>query len=413
MNAIGWVDCDTFYCNAERLRFPMLRKIPLGVLGNNGACIIARTSELKAAGIRVGDPVWEAQIRCPDGVYLKRDFHWLGDVSGRMLGEIRNLSPLVEYFSIDEMGFEANPLGGSYRGTAGAVRGRIKDRVGVPATVGIARTRTLAKLVCDVSKPFGAAAVLTRSEEESLLASLPVSDLCGIGPRRAARLAECGIGSCLEFARANRFMIRRLLTVVGEAIHYEVNGEPVLPLRAERPRHKVLSRGGSLGRETADPYQIFGWLVRNLERLIEEFRFYRVKPGRIALTVCYRDGRDRHGIVRGARASVVPPSDRFDFLIDDYSALLRACYIRGASATRMHLFAEQLAPEGMTQLSLFDDPASKDDVLDALKEEVNARHGRFKLRSAATLALAEVYADPATYREVCDVGREHGGKHCF
>lgn len=409
MDAIGWVDADTFYCNAERVRFPMLRGVPLAVLGNNGACVIARTAEFKAAGVRVGDPVWEARVKCPAGVYLKRDFDWLGEVSGRMIEELREVSPLAEYYSIDEAGFEALPLSGSYDRAARGVRDRIRGRVGVPTTVGIARTRTLAKLLCDVSKPFGAAAVLSRADEEALLARLPVSEVSGIGKRRAAVLHGVGIGTCLDFARADRRLIRRLLTVVGEALWFELNGDPVLPLKAERPRHKVLSRGGSLGRETADPYMLLGWLVRNLERLTEEFRFHRVKAGRVSLWVCYRDGRGRHGITRAARASVVPPSDRFDVLLDDYLACLRACYVRGASATRMHLFAEQLAPEGLTQLSLFDDPASPGDVIDALKEEVNDRHGRFALRSAATLALPEIYADPATYREVCDIR----GKHVF
>ena len=124
MNAIGWVDADTFYCNAERARYPMLRGVPLGVLGNNGACVIARTPEMKKAGISVGDPVWEAKVRCPDGVFLKRDFDWIGDVSGRMIVELRELSPLAEYFSIDEMGFEALPLKGSYARMAETVRGR-------------------------------------------------------------------------------------------------------------------------------------------------------------------------------------------------------------------------------------------------------------------------------------------------
>ena len=94
MDAIGWVDADTFYCNAERVRFPMLRDLPLGVLGNNGACVIARTPEMKASA-SVGDPVWQAKVKCPDGVFLKRDFDWLGDVSGRMLEEIRAYAPMA------------------------------------------------------------------------------------------------------------------------------------------------------------------------------------------------------------------------------------------------------------------------------------------------------------------------------
>jgi nucleotidyltransferase/DNA polymerase involved in DNA repair len=222
MDAIGWVDADTSYCNAERARYPMLRGVPLGVLGNNGACIIARTAELKAAGIKVGDPVWEGKARCPDAVFLKRDFDWLGEVSGRMIAELRELSPLAEYFSIDEMGFRALPVRGSYDRAAEEVRTRLKANVGVPTTTGIARTRTLAKLLCDAIQPFGAAAVLTRAEEESLLAAHPVSDLCGVGKRRAAALNGVGIATCLDFARADRRLVRRLLTVVGEAIWYEV-----------------------------------------------------------------------------------------------------------------------------------------------------------------------------------------------
>jgi nucleotidyltransferase/DNA polymerase involved in DNA repair len=272
---------------------PALRGRPLGVLGNNGACVIARTAELKAACIRVGDPAWQARVKCPDAIFLKRDRDWLGDVSGRMLEVIRALSPTAEYFSVDEMGFEPEPVRGSNLRTAEEVRARIKERVGVPTTTGIARTRTLAKLVCDDSKPFSAAAVLTRAEEEALLALQPVTELCGIGPRRAATLARCGITTCLEFARANPFLLRRLLTVVSWAIHCEVNGEAVLPLKEKRPRHKLLKRGGSLGREVADTDMILGWMVRNLERRVEELRSHRLRAGRIALLVFYRKGRER------------------------------------------------------------------------------------------------------------------------
>src|SRR5260370_168930 len=110
MGAIGRGGADTLYLQAQRARFPARRGVPPAVLGNNGACVMARTPEMKRAGVKVGGPVWEAKVRCPDGVFLKRDFDWLGDVSGRMLEEIRALAPTVEYFSIDEMGFEAEPI---------------------------------------------------------------------------------------------------------------------------------------------------------------------------------------------------------------------------------------------------------------------------------------------------------------
>src|SRR5262249_39932914 len=153
--------------------------------------------------------------------------------------------------------------------------------VGVPVTVGIGRSKTLAKLLSDTAKPCGARAAVDRAEEEALLAKLPVTEISGIASRRAARLAEHGITTCLEVARAERRFIRMLLTGTGEDLWWEVNGTPVQKLLTERPPHKMLSRGGSLGESTADRDRLLAWVVRNLERLIEELEFHAVKAGRL------------------------------------------------------------------------------------------------------------------------------------
>ena len=108
-------------------------------------------------------PIWEAQKLCPDGLYVKRDFRWYEVLSRLMLEAMRDLSPRVEYYSIDEFFFEAAPSpAGDYQAFAVSVRDAIMERVRVPVTVGIARTRTLAKLISDTAKPFGAMAILDR-----------------------------------------------------------------------------------------------------------------------------------------------------------------------------------------------------------------------------------------------------------
>ncbi|HEY8504507.1 MAG TPA: nucleotidyltransferase, partial [Gemmataceae bacterium] len=104
---IGHLDADCFYVSAERVRDPWLNGKPVGVLGNNGACVIARSYEMKAAGVRVGEPVWDAVQRCPEGVYVKRDFHWYEVLSRRMLDVVTAFSPCVEYYAIDEFFFTA------------------------------------------------------------------------------------------------------------------------------------------------------------------------------------------------------------------------------------------------------------------------------------------------------------------
>ena len=403
--AIGHLDADCFYVSAERVRFDCLRRQPVAVLGNQGACVIAKSYEMKATGVGTGEPIWEAVKKCPAGIYLKRDFRWYEVLSRMMLDCMRELSPRVEYYSIDEFFFEVEPLGGgSYQRTAEAIRDRVCQAVQVPVTVGIARSRTLAKLISDTAKPFGALALLDRDSEESLLAARPVTDVTGIAGRRAARLAPWGILSCLDYARADRRLIRRLLTVVGEALWYELNGDPVLPIRARRPPHKVLSRGGSLGVQTADPHVLYAWLVRNTERLVEELRYYQMRTGLVATWVGYRDGRAGEG-----REGLPAPTDRFDLLLEAFRPCLRRAFLPGVPATRMHLFAEDLAPRGEVQLGLFDPPAEQAEAVARLKESVNGRHGRFALRSAATLPLAEVYADSSHSYDICDVR----GKMCF
>jgi DNA polymerase V len=405
--AIGHVDADCFYVSAERVRDAFLCGKPVGVLGNQGACVIAKSYEMKKAGVSTGMPIWDALVKCPDGVYVKRDFRWYEVLSRLMLDMVRDVSPRVEYYSIDEFFFVAAPPGGqTLQELAVSIRDRIKERVQVPVTVGIARTRTLAKLISDAAKPFGALAVVDRTAEEALLADRPVTEITGIAGRRAARLSPWGITTCLDLARADRRLVRSLLTAAGEVLWWELNGDPVQPIQIQRPGHKALSRGGSFGETTADPVILYAWLVRNLERLIEELEYHAVTAGRLTVAIPYKDGQ--HGV---GQMTLAVPSDRFDVLLDAARACLRKAWVPRVLATHMHLIAENLTPKVDSPLGLFDPPErrSRAQAVARLKREVNARHGRFILRSAATLSLPAVYHDTANEYDICDVR----GKSCF
>src|SRR3954452_20091056 len=102
---IGHQDADCFYVSCERVRNPGLMGKPVGVLGNQGACVIAKSYEMKAKGVKTGTPIWDALKLCPQGVYLKRDFRWYEVLSRRMLDAVREFSPAVEYYSVDEFFF--------------------------------------------------------------------------------------------------------------------------------------------------------------------------------------------------------------------------------------------------------------------------------------------------------------------
>jgi DNA polymerase V len=133
---IAHLDADCLYVSAERVRYPYLQKQPVGVLSNQGACVIAKSYELKAKGVITGMPIWDALPLCQNAIYVKRDFEWYEVLSRRMLNILQMVSPTVEYYSIDEMFFDA----------AGTDPKQLQERilrdVGVPVTIGISKTRS-------------------------------------------------------------------------------------------------------------------------------------------------------------------------------------------------------------------------------------------------------------------------------
>jgi nucleotidyltransferase/DNA polymerase involved in DNA repair len=401
---IGHLDADSFYVSAERVRDEFLIGKPVGVLGNNGACVIARSYEMKATGVRTGEPIWDAVKKCPEGIYVKRDFRWYEVLSRQMLEVATSLCDRLEYYSIDEFFFELEgDSPNRMLRRAEAIRDEIKAKTRLPVTVGIARSRSIAKLMTDTFKPFGARAILTRKDEEDLLREMPVTALCGIASRRASRLVPYNVRSCLDFCKLRKSLVRQLLTITGENLWRELNGEAVTPIQSERPAHQTISRGGSIGWSTDDATTIHAWLVRNLERLIEELDFHQVRVGKLCIWLSHKDSPDTLGEV-----TLDTPTDRFDLLLDAAKEGLKLAWF-DQKVTHMHLVASHLKGPGPIQRTLFEPPPGRHEAIAQLKREINGRIGRFSLRSGATLPLYQIYRDESCNYDICDVH----GKICF
>lgn len=195
------------------------------------------------------------------------------------------------------------------------------DDAGLPVTIGVARTRTLAELFSDTAKPFGAVTVLDRDHERALLSQLPVTEISGIVGGRVARLAPYAIRSCLELTDADGRVVKKLLTQTGYEICQELNGYPVTPIRPQRPPHQVIARSGSLMGNVEDPAVL--WAVRHAERLIEELDYHNVLAGKLAALVQYKDGDSN-----GGEARPMTPTARFDAILDTRRVAVRT---RGVS----------------------------------------------------------------------------------
>src|SRR5262249_23578719 len=143
-------------------------------------------------------------------------------------------------------------------------------------------------------------------------------------------------------------------TVVGEVLWWELNGTPVQPLHTDRPPHKILSRGGSLGEATADPDRLHAWLARNAERLVEGLECHAVAAGRLQVDIGHQDAGGG-----GHETDLVQPTDRFDLLMDAGKRCLARAWVPGRAVNRMHLIATRLRRPGFVQQGLFEPPEGR------------------------------------------------------
>ena len=405
---IGHLDADCFYVSCERVRSQVLAFQPVGVLGNQGACVIAKSYEMKAMGVKTGMPIWDAVKLCPNGIYVKRDFRWYEAISRRLLEAVKLASPHVEYYSIDEMFFDGQHLeqvmGQPLLTAARTLQQQILQKIGVPVSMGISLTKTLAKLISDTAKPLGCAVLLDSTAIQELLDKTPVGEISGIGKRSEQKLAAHEILNCGHFAKADRRLIRKLLTVRGEHLWWELHGTPTQPILTRRPPHKCISRGGSLGGATADPDRLIAWAVRNVERLIEELDYYEVFTSQVTLALELKKGGGWSGRV------VLPhATSSFSIIASDVKSLLMDAIQLNKQFTGMHLLAEKLCIRSLVQRNLFEECDPQMDRIANVKALINQQVGRFALRSGDTLALGDIYADQSNEYDICDVH----GKMCF
>ena len=249
------LDGNNFYVSCERVFRPSLHGRPVIVLSNNDGCAIARSNEAKALGIRMGTPFHEVRKALPDAgvVALSANYTLYGDMSNRMMAIAAGLGPRQEIYSIDECFVGLEGLQGDLRDRALRLRERVLQWIGIPCGIGIAPTKTLAKLANHIAKeaerrpgapyPAELARVCDLGQVravDELLAATEVGDLWGIGRQLSQQLQAEGIGSALALARADAAALRRRFGVVVERTVRELQGVSCLDVEdMPAPRKEV------------------------------------------------------------------------------------------------------------------------------------------------------------------------------
>lgn len=242
MPQIAHVDVNCFYASAERAFDPSLEGKPLVVLSNNDGCAVTRSPEAKALGIAVGEPWFKLAPRAKEWGLVARssNYELYGDISARVMELLARYSAWLEVYSIDEafLGVKGSPE--QLLALGRTMKDIVRRNVGVPVCVGIAPTKTLAKLSNKWAKNNPVFAGVCHWDSvpaplrEELLRRLPVEEIWGIAGRLTRRLNAIGIHSILDLSRAHPVAIRDKFSVVVMRTVLELNGTPCIPMEEER-----------------------------------------------------------------------------------------------------------------------------------------------------------------------------------
>jgi DNA polymerase-4 len=239
-------DLDAFFASVEQLDNPRLRGKPVVVGGAPEArgVVAAASYEARRFGVHSAMPMSRALRLCPQAERLSPRFDRYAEVSRQVMAIFREVTPLVEPLSLDEAFLDASEsvIGGAARGgpaeLASRLKRRIKEETGLTVSIGVGTNKTVAKIASDRGKPDGLV-VVAPGDEASFLAPMPVRSLWGVGPKAEEALAEMGISTIGELARADAAALAARFGVRGQWFHRTANGLDDQPVETEHERKSV------------------------------------------------------------------------------------------------------------------------------------------------------------------------------
>lgn len=425
---VALVDGSAFYVSCERVFDPRLDGVPVAVLSNNDGCVIARSDEVRAVGIKMGEPFFKARERLEaiGARVLSSNYTFYGDMSRRVMETLEvcaaevSGSAAVYPYSIDEAFVSVPCPAGppeavreAAEAWAAEVRARVLCWTGIPVRVSVAETKTLAKAASELARAeacAGAAPVVClvgHPRREAWLAALPVESVWGVGRRWGVRLRALRVENAAAFAHLPDVDIRRALGVVGLRTAYELRGVPAVRL-GDAPARHTLIRSRSFGERITDRQTLTQAIATHTARACEKLRREGLVAAHVAAFVTtkgYGAGPHRsawEGVALDAPTAHTPTMLRAALL-----ALARGYAAADPSGQpygyrKAGVVLSGIVPAGAAQTSLFarapDDPRAA--RLMAAVDAANRRFGRRAVVFAAmgapqTLARARDGTDAA------------------
>lgn len=393
MKLYAIADCNSFYVSCERVFRPDLRDKPVVVLSNNDGCVVAISSEAKAVGIKRGDPFFKVKdlIDRSKTAVFSSNYTLYADMSARVMSTIREEIGEIDIYSIDECFFEVSGIQ-DYEEFCRRLRRKILKNTGIPVSIGIAPTRTLAKVASKFAKQFagymGACAIDSEEKRIKALSIFPVDDVWGIGFASSAKLRNMGIDTALKFSQLSEGYVRNLMHKPGVETRSELLGFDCVDI-SEPSLKKVITTSRTMEKTIHDLDELKSFAAKFAAKCGERLRRLKGAASSVmffAATDVFNERARQYSNSASVTLSV-PASNIFEL----QKAAVLACekvFRKGFEFKRMGVTLFGIQPEKPLQLSMFDfdpDTRLKEDALSKVMDKINTKLGDYSVFTAAEL----------------------------
>ena len=394
MSTIALVDVNNFYVSAERVLNPKLEGVPVVVLSNNDGCAVARSAEVKALGVKMGEPWFKLKdlARKHGIIALSSNYALYADMSNRVMSVLHDFSPRQEVYSIDECFLDMEGMPGDLTETGQTIRHRIKQWVGLPVCVGIASTKTLAKLANHVAKKRpqydGVCNFKTMSVEQidDILASIEVGEVWGIGRKLTAQLQAGGVLTVKQLRDFDVTRLRKRFGVVMERTVRELRGESCLEMVDVTPAKQQIISSRSFGRYVTDIKELEEAVSTYMSRAAEKLR----RQHSVAATayVYIRTNPHKEGEPQyspGMMVALPQATNDTRELVDAVLVCLRRIYREEFRYQKAGVMLSDITPDNIYQGDLFTvrSTSPRDTRLMSTLDQINLRMGKSAIKLAS------------------------------
>lgn len=375
---IALIDCDSFFVSCERKLNPKLNAKPVCVVSGSRGCVIARSIEAKEMGIPMGHPLFMAEKEFPKVIYINANHYNYAQISEQVMKFLKNFSPLVEVYSIDEAFVDLTGLSKLYKKNyydlAKYIRDQIAQEIGIPVSIGVSRTKALAKLASDKSKSTpDHVCVVGKCGISRLLKNSEIGEIWGVGRRLEPKLRGHGIYTAYDYVQKNDAWLKSRFGKLGLELKYELLGNQINKISTETQTPKSIMDTKSFPEFTSDLNYLKNELMIHIHSACRKLRKAYCKCKTVGVII---KTKDFNSVIE--KFELEYPTN-FEFEISEYAMpILEKIYNPKIIYRSIGILLENFISCENEQKSLFEDTVrrEKNENLGKSLDKLEARFGR-------------------------------------